>query len=275
MQPKEIEERYTRLKEEIEIDIQVSLASRAAEEIFLNTQMTGFSGDLSNATSQAIVYCGMVGMNGHLSSMNVLQLPASSMQIEVENFLQQQYKKVKQLLEANQDMCHALAEALLEHEELLGDEVTEIINRFPTNLTTDAKAKRMGFHVIKDSANAGTRSTGVDVEPAAAVAATGTYGGSYDEEDGVVFPGAAAYAPGPAAAKAPAAMLPAPTAPVTKAVEMSAATPLSTSAAASSIIISASDMTDPIQSQLKPEVTPPTPSKTRNDDEFLPPLWWE
>lgn len=189
MQPKEKEERHTQTKEEIETRIQVSLASRAAEEIFLKTQMTGFAGDLASATQMAIVYCGSVGMNGHLFSMSVLQSSPATMQVEVENFLEQQFKKVKQLLMANQDMCHALAAALLEKDELLEEEVMEIINRFTPNLTADAKAKRMGFHLIKGTENAEDASSGVAVEGVR----TGTYtNGGYGDEDGVVFPAASA-----------------------------------------------------------------------------------
>ena len=40
--------------------------------------------------------------------------------------LQDQMKKVRQLLEANSDMVHALAAELLERDELLGDEVMEV-----------------------------------------------------------------------------------------------------------------------------------------------------
>jgi hypothetical protein len=237
MQPKEIEERYTRLKEEIEVDIQVSLASRAAEELFLKTQMTGFSGDLANATSQAVVYCGMVGMNGHLSSMNVLGLSPAQMQVEVELLLEQQYKKVKQLLTANQEMCHALAAALLEREELLGDDVTEILSHFTAKLTPDAKAKRMGFGFVKNTDNADVQETGVAVEPVS----TGTYGTGYRDEDGVVFPGAA-FVPTPNLPRT-AAMLP------------------------------ASSMPKPPVTQ---HVTPPvvTPKITaHDDDDFLPRTW--
>lgn len=192
MQPKEKEERHTNTKEEIETRIQVALASRAAEELFLKTQMTGFSGDLAAATSYAITYCGSYGMNGHLSSMAVLQAPAASMQIEVENLLEQQFKKVKQLLQANQEMCHALAMTLLEHEELLEEEVMEVINRFPPNLTADAKAKRLGFHLVRGTDNAEEAPTGVAVEGVR----TGTYqSGGYTDEDGVVFPAASAVVP--------------------------------------------------------------------------------
>lgn len=147
MQPKPLEEKHIFLKEELEVDIQVSLASRASEELFLGSGSNGFYGDLASATARAVHLIGDIGLNGHLSSRVVLQIPGAQMQIEVENYLEEQMKKVRQLLEANSDMVHALAAELLEREELLGDEVMEIINQFPAHLTNDAKNKRkkMGF----------------------------------------------------------------------------------------------------------------------------------
>lgn len=150
--PKPKEEKYTLTATEIEIDIQVSLASRAAEEIFLGLKMSGFSGDLANATIRAIGYIGLYGMNDHLSSLSVLQAygMASTGQAEIELFLEKQYKKVKTLIESNQEMAHAIASELLAKHELLGDEVMEIIGRFNPILTPDAQAKRrMGFRPVK------------------------------------------------------------------------------------------------------------------------------
>ena len=65
---KPAEERVTQTREELLADIQVSLASRAAEELFLNTQMNGFSGDLQHATWAAQAYLGIFGMGGSMYS---------------------------------------------------------------------------------------------------------------------------------------------------------------------------------------------------------------
>lgn len=68
----------------------------------------------------------------------------------------------------------------------------EIINRFPPNLTADAKAKRLGFHLVRGTDNAEEAPTGVAVEGVR----TGTYqSGGYTDEDGVVFPAASAVVP--------------------------------------------------------------------------------
>ncbi len=208
MAPKLKEEKHTFTASEIEVDIQVSLASRASEELFLNMKMSGFSGDLQNATQRAIMYLGHFGMGEHLSSMAVLQQAGMQgvTRAEVEMFLEKQYKKVKALIEANQDLVHAIAEALLERSELLGDEVNEIIARFNPVLTSDAREKRMGFRPVRRGPQ---QKDGVSVE--SVPAATGTYGGfgTYSDDDGVVYPPAVAFSGTPQSVPAPRFALPA------------------------------------------------------------------
>lgn len=193
MQPKPIEEKHVMFKEEVEVDIQVSLASRAAEELFLGTGSLGFSGDLMNATERAYMLCANVGLNGHLSSAAVLGAPRSMYKDEVEAFLQDQMKKVKQLLEANIDMCHALAAELLEREELLGDDVMEIINRFPIKLTNDAKTKRRKIGFYHSQADGVKSNPGKVKWQEAPLAATGT------DNAAPVDTAPAAYRPAPVA----------------------------------------------------------------------------
>ncbi|HEX2914252.1 MAG TPA: AAA family ATPase [Chloroflexia bacterium] len=176
MQPKPKEEKHVIFREELEVKIQVSLASRAAEELFLDSGSTGFSGDLDHATSLALLICAHTGLNDHLSSATVLGLTGAAYQIEVEQLLKDQMKKVKQLLQANSDMVHALAAELLEREELLGDEVMEVVNQFPVKLTSDAKTKRNSqFGFFREPLH--PVNTGVWAEPEAQqvpLAATGT-----------------------------------------------------------------------------------------------------
>ena len=181
MQPKPLEEKHVQLKEEIEVKIQVSLASRASEELFLGSGSTGFYGDLNNATAYAVHIIGDIGLNGHLSSRSVLGIAGASMQTEVENYLQDQMKKVKQLLDANSDMVHALAAELQERDELLGDEVMEIVNQFTPKLTNDAKNKQKKIGFIRESSSGSKKTTfwdeGLESESIAAaepLAATGT-----------------------------------------------------------------------------------------------------
>ena len=182
MQPKTVEEKHVIFKEEMDVKIQVSLASRAAEELFLGSGSSGFSGDLNNATALAVRIIGDYGLNSHLSSRTVLGISGAAMQAEVEDYLADQMKKVRQLLESNSDMVHALAAELMERDELLGDDVMAIVNQFTPKLTSDAKNKRKKIGFIREDTSNSNNGTGVWTEPqdetvAAAeqpLAATGT-----------------------------------------------------------------------------------------------------
>src|SRR5207249_568709 len=58
----------TSSKEDVLARMQVALASRAAEELFLNVNLNGVTGDFASATTLAIRYIGVYGMDGTLTS---------------------------------------------------------------------------------------------------------------------------------------------------------------------------------------------------------------
>src|SRR5205085_12569263 len=58
----------TSSREDVLARIQVSLASRAAEELFLDVNLNGVTGDFASATQTAASYVGMYGMDGTLPS---------------------------------------------------------------------------------------------------------------------------------------------------------------------------------------------------------------
>lgn len=133
VQGKPVEERYTWIREEILADIQISLASRAAERLFLGTEMTGVYGDLRQATSLAAAYIGLWGMGGSLFSYGVMGNPAQAPQVDahmkqqIDKLLDEQYQRVARLVEENADAVHAIARGLLEKEELDKDEIREVM----------------------------------------------------------------------------------------------------------------------------------------------------
>ncbi len=126
---KPAEERYTRDKQELLAGIQSSLASRASEQIFLGVELSGVTSDLEHATQMAAAIISWFGMNGTLYSARAFP----SMGIDertkrqIEKLLDQEFKKVKKLLEDNRESVIAIAEGLLAKGELDGDEITEII----------------------------------------------------------------------------------------------------------------------------------------------------
>jgi ATP-dependent Zn protease len=133
---KPIEEIHTQTKEELIAHMQISLASRAAEQLFLGPgeEMSGASGDLATATRIAEYMIKMLGMNGSLASYGGM-LGANGMMMgpggppgrEVDRLLDQNFKKVKMLLEEHRAAMVAVAEALIEKHALMGDEVYELV----------------------------------------------------------------------------------------------------------------------------------------------------
>ncbi|MFN2519627.1 MAG: AAA family ATPase [Candidatus Limnocylindria bacterium] len=118
------EERYTRHAREIETDIMVSLGSRAVEELFLATKMTGAGSDLQTASAHALMYVSQFGMGPSL-----LTPPASAMgyapsSLEMaDRLLDQLFEETKRLVREKDYAVHAVANALLEHGELIGPEL--------------------------------------------------------------------------------------------------------------------------------------------------------
>ncbi len=126
---KPTEERHTLVREEALARIQVALASRAAEELFLGTRMSGVSEDLARASELAYHMLAVWGMDGSLFS--VLPWGQGHLDAEtktrVEQVLEQEFKKAKGLLVKYAGAVHEIAEGLLEHEELDGQDVIDII----------------------------------------------------------------------------------------------------------------------------------------------------
>jgi len=140
----------TMSKEDVLARIQVSLASRAAEELFLNVNLNGVTADFASATQLAANYIGAYGMDGTISSylafgsnqtgMNPLSLPGLAERTEA--LLQLQFKAVKKLFQEHDEAVMAVAEALIEREELIADEIKQLID--------EADARRVVKTVFSD-----------------------------------------------------------------------------------------------------------------------------
>ena len=144
---KPTEEIHTRTREELLVDIQIALARRAAERIFLEPgeEMAGASGDLASATHIAEQMLKLYGMNGTLTSIGGRLGPVSSFggggagpSSAVEYMLDQNFKRVKMLLEEQSGAVIAVAEALIEKHALMGDEVYELVARAESRTNGDA-----------------------------------------------------------------------------------------------------------------------------------------
>jgi ATP-dependent Zn protease len=122
------EEIHITTKEELLVDIQIFLASKAAEIVFLGTETTGMGGDLPGASMYAVRYV-RCGMSGQLFTNWWGEPPTPQERAQAERILHQQFQAARKLVEENRPQIHAIVEALLLKDELLGDEVEEIVAR--------------------------------------------------------------------------------------------------------------------------------------------------
>ena len=134
VQRKAREEIVTESADEILADIQVSLASRAAEELFLHSRLNGVGGDLHSATTNAIHYVAHWGMGDSFFSASASMAPERIytdpvLRMEVESVLRRAYNEVKALIEEHGAAVIAVAEALIAREDLTGEEVEQLIRQ--------------------------------------------------------------------------------------------------------------------------------------------------
>jgi cell division protease FtsH len=135
----EIEELFTRSQRQILARMQVALAGLAAEDIWYGQTTSGPSSDLVNATANAAAYVGLFGMGKTLHSVaaiapsmmdgdpigNVLRDPDRKK--EVDELLESCRRQVTLLLREKRHVVEGIRDALLEREELIGDEIEEIM----------------------------------------------------------------------------------------------------------------------------------------------------
>jgi cell division protease FtsH len=134
------EDVFTRSRSEMLGLIQIAFGGQVAEELFFGDISTGPGGDLLYATNVAAQMVGAVGMTDTLISYGAVQgsalsdtnlvgrvLGDSDGRARVEDILQQAKQRAHSLLEANRHLVEALRDALLERHELIGSEITDVL----------------------------------------------------------------------------------------------------------------------------------------------------
>jgi ATP-dependent Zn protease len=137
----DLEERFTRTRHELESAIAIALGGMAAEELFLGETSTGPGSDLATATEVAAMMVGALGMGGSLVSFEAVAegvvgrknlvgkvLADPQAKAQVETLLTSQRERVRAVLEESRDLVEALRDALIERDELVGDEILEVIH---------------------------------------------------------------------------------------------------------------------------------------------------
>jgi ATP-dependent Zn protease len=133
---------YTRSRRELEALIRIAFGGQVAEELFFGDVSTGPGGDLLYATTTAAEMVGQAGMADTLISFSAVQGSALSSanlvgrvlgdtegRRMVEELLQRQKQEVCSLLGAHRHLVEALRDALVERHELIGHEITDVLER--------------------------------------------------------------------------------------------------------------------------------------------------
>ena len=156
--------------------IQIAMGGQVAEELFFGDVSTGPGGDLLYATNVAAEMTGSCGMGETLVSYAAIQNSAFSDtnivgrvlgdaegRARVEELLQRQKVVVRGLLESNMHLVAALRDALVERHELIGTDITDVLE----SATRDLERGEASATTI-DLRAAGRRSThGRQIEPPA------------------------------------------------------------------------------------------------------------
>jgi cell division protease FtsH len=132
----EIEEMFLRTQKQLVARMQVSLAGLVAEEIWYGQTTSGPSSDLVNATRTAAAYVGLFGMGKSLSSVAAAGpspfgdvdpigrvLADGDRRKEIDMLLNDCKDRVRNLLLKKRHVVEGVRDALLERDELVGDEI--------------------------------------------------------------------------------------------------------------------------------------------------------
>lgn len=142
-----LEDKSYTTKGEILDSITVLLGGRAAEQLVLDDISTGASNDIERATSAARQMVSKYGMSETLGpvcygnendevfigrdfvhSKTISENISAKIDSEVSNIIENQYKSCLDLLETNMDKLEAVANALIEHEKLSGEEFETVFS---------------------------------------------------------------------------------------------------------------------------------------------------
>ncbi|HLF41417.1 MAG TPA: AAA family ATPase [Acidimicrobiia bacterium] len=139
------EERFTRTAAEMRSFIEIAFGGMVAEEQHFGQASTGPAGDLAYATRVAAQMVGSYGMAGTLVSFEAVEAGLGAQGIvgkvlgndaarkSVEAMLQAAKERVRILLDENRHLLEGLVDALLERDELVGEDITSVLEAAAAN----------------------------------------------------------------------------------------------------------------------------------------------
>ena len=139
LQHSDTEERFTQSREEMHALLQIAMGGMVAEERWFNEVSTGPASDLAAATNMGAQMIGACGMGNSLISVaaagngfldgNLVDkvLGDKDARAELDELLSGSCAAAKAIVEAHPEAVEALRDALLERDELVGAEITDVI----------------------------------------------------------------------------------------------------------------------------------------------------
>lgn len=149
----EKEERYVRTRSDVMARIKTALAAGAAEKIWFGETTTGVSGDLRQATWAAATMVGLFGMGKELYSLGTLpnEMTGSSIgtllrdgevREEANKILAEGRAEIEALLREKSGIVEGVRDALLEREEILGEEIEKLFAELESQGDTQSSVTR-------------------------------------------------------------------------------------------------------------------------------------
>ncbi len=139
LQHSDTEERFTKSSEELRALLQIAMGGMVAEEQWFDEVSTGPASDLAAATSIGAQMIGACGMGNSLISVAAAGsgyfegslvdkvLGDKDARAELDELLMGSCDAAKAIVEAHPEVVEALRDALLERDELVGSEITAVI----------------------------------------------------------------------------------------------------------------------------------------------------
>ncbi|WP_456785999.1 AAA family ATPase [Cellulomonas sp. P5_C5] len=128
------EEVWTHSHYDLRALVQIAMGGWVAEELFFGQTSTGPAGDLAAATRTAAQMVGAAGMTGSLISFAATPhdlvsavLSDTQARAQLEAVLDDARTTVRRLLSRHRHLVEALRDALLERHELIGSEITDVL----------------------------------------------------------------------------------------------------------------------------------------------------
>ncbi|HEX3796540.1 MAG TPA: AAA family ATPase [Acidimicrobiales bacterium] len=146
LQHSDTEERFTQSSEELNALLQICMGGMVAEEHWFDELSTGPAGDLAAATSIGAQMIGACGMGNSLISVAASGptggglvdkvLADKDARLELDALLQASCATAMQIVTDHSDVVEALRDALLQRDELVGVEITDVIEKRLREFTT-------------------------------------------------------------------------------------------------------------------------------------------